>query len=86
MADHTLTDVNALGELKEGYQNHWHRMSLERSELMKAAEWMLKHKFECEWEGDFTIAQNSSSGIGTNTIVRCCKCNKTYDVTAYESW
>lgn len=86
MADHTLTDVRTDGSLKDGYQNHWSRMSMERGELMAAAGWIQKHIFECESNLDFTFAQCSSSGIGTNTIIRCNKCNKTSDVTEYGSW
>ncbi len=82
----TLSDANPEGTLLEGYRNHWDRFRIERSELLKAAEWVQKHKIECPGDLDIMLAANSASGIGTNVIVRCTKCNLACDVTDYGSW
>jgi hypothetical protein len=81
-----LSDVDKDGKCKDGFQNHWSRTSIARSEYMKIMEWIHYHRLKCDWDGDFVIAQTASSGIGTNTIVRCGKCNETSDVTDYSAW
>jgi hypothetical protein len=84
--EHVLSDATKDGRLLDGYRNHWTRMSMEGVELLRAAQWVEKHLKECDWKGDFTFAQSGSSGIGTNTVIRCCKCHKSCDVTEYGSW
>lgn len=67
----------------EGYRNHWERVNIDSQEMSSILAWLNWHRVTCS--KDVMIAQSGSSGIGTNTVVRCA-CGAGKDVTDYGSW
>lgn len=63
----------------------WEVASLNRLEMRELIKWVMDHVNICSHQGDMSIRQSASSGIGTNTLVRC-GCGAEKDVTDYASW
>ena len=77
--------LNDLPIPEDKRRDRWERIVYDRLELMRIAGFLQKHQFGCDGE-DFIVAQSGASGIGTNTIVRCCRCNDSADCSSYENW
>ena len=71
---------------QEKLHKGWESVQLDGKELLAVAQWISAHVCQNdEMPMRITIAQSGSSGIGTNTIVRC-QCGLGTDVTDYASW
>jgi hypothetical protein len=60
-------------------------VSMDAEEAHALKIWLLSHICRLGIDADFIIKQSSSSGIGTNTVIRC-SCGEGKDVTNYGSW
>jgi len=70
-------------ETKLTRENGWREgVTFDLEEMRDMINWTIRHI--CPYQM-FTIKQSSSSGIGTNTIIRC-QCGEGKDVTNYSSW
>jgi len=64
----------------------WERMRLAPSESHALMEWLTDHFRHCVDANEYiVIAQGHTSGIGTNTVVRCT-CDEGKDITDYGLW
>jgi len=64
-------------------------VSFDAIEASGILEWIESHVCDFtmnhKWNASYVIRQSSSSGIGTNTVIRC-QCGEGKDVTNYSSW